>query len=106
LAAIDMRRVGIIICTSILYLFIQYKAFLTANENFIRQAHAPEINTLPDSESSIKPFVQIMRIAAGLYRKNEMICQFKAMPNEKNPQWNIPTKIGKNYIKTNKRQQK
>jgi len=44
---------------------------LTANENasFVRQAHAPAIKTLPDSESSIKPFVQIMRIAAGLYKK-------------------------------------
>lgn len=45
--------------------------FLTANENtsYVCQAHAPAIKTLPDSESSIKTFVQIMRIAAERYKK-------------------------------------
>lgn len=59
--------------------------FLTANENAscVCQAHAPAIKTLPDSESSIKLFIQIMRIAAKLYRKNKTIYKFKAMPKEK-----------------------
>jgi len=43
-----------------------------------------------------------MRIAAGLLGKKETIYQFKAIPKETNPQWNTPTKNGKNYIVTKK----